>query len=356
MSNHSSLPAIGWMCSYTPLELITAGGLQPIRISADGAAAPVADGYMDPNCCPYVKAMIGMGVQKNLRRLDGLVVVNSCDSMRRLYDIWKVHIPIPFLTFLEVPKRRDEEAVDYFTSQLEKLLQQMEEHFRITIDTESLSSSINELNRQRSDFLQVQEQMNNNSSSIKGSDLWKLAELILSGRKKDFDQLCKMYLKRPLPSSSQTSSSEPRLLISGNLIDQPTLFELIEKLEGKVVAQDTCTGLRHFSGLVEENGSNPLRAIAARYLHKPPCPRMSALDERAGILETTIDEMGIDGVIFSMVKFCDHHLYTVPFLQERLEKRGCPALIIENDYTWQNLGQIKTRIQAFIEMIRGKMQ
>jgi len=125
---------------------------------------------------------------------------------------------------------------------------------------------------------------------------------------------------------------------------------MIEDAGGRVVAIDTCLGARHYDGLVAENASDPMRAVAERYLTKASCARMEGIEERVERLKRLAADSGADGVIYSLVKFCDTHLYDVPSMQDACRRAGIPFLFLENDYEWSGLGQMKTRVEAFLAM------
>ena len=94
----SGKPAVGWFCTYTPLEILLAAGLHPFRIVPEpGRAMTQADTCIDRNFCPYVRTCLGEALDGHYDFLDGLVVVNSCDPMRRLYDTWRYYVGGDFI-------------------------------------------------------------------------------------------------------------------------------------------------------------------------------------------------------------------------------------------------------------------
>lgn len=145
------------------------------------------------------------------------------------------------------------------------------------------------------------------------------------------------------------------MLISGSLMENPLIVELIEQCGARVVGDDLCTGTRQFWELVEPD-SDPLTALSRYYLGRTPCPRMKDAQRRFDHVFRLIDEFRADGVIFYTLKFCDPFLYDIPVLKSQLGARGIPSLLLESDYTPGTLGRVKTRIQAFIEMLRQNVR
>ncbi|MFH1626212.1 MAG: 2-hydroxyacyl-CoA dehydratase family protein, partial [Pseudomonadota bacterium] len=118
----------------------------------------------------------------------------------------------------------------------------------------------------------------------------------------------------------------------------------------RVVAEDLCTGIRSLEGMVQEEG-DPVEAIARRYLNRPPCSRMKGVERRYQAIKQIIEEYRIHGVVYHTIKFCDPELMTYPLLRKELEKQNIPVLHLEGDCTMGSYGQIKTRVEAFIEML-----
>jgi benzoyl-CoA reductase/2-hydroxyglutaryl-CoA dehydratase subunit BcrC/BadD/HgdB len=152
------------------------------------------------------------------------------------------------------------------------------------------------------------------------------------------------------------------LLVWGPEIDDPALFELIESLGANVVADDTCIGTRFFSEDVEKTG-DPLDGLSDHYLRDIYCPRFirgkgeggetfeADLKERFGHILKFARNFSVNGVILYVMKFCDLHEFDVPDLRDYLEREGLPVLHVETDYTMAAVGGLRTRIEAFLEMI-----
>lgn len=113
---------------------------------------------------------------------------------------------------------------------------------------------------------------------------------------------------------------------------------------------DSCTGSRASDGLVDEEG-DPLLAIARRYLGRSPCARMENSTERFDRLFRIIEESDIRGVIYYVIKFCDPFIYNHILFNKRAKEKGVPVLCLESEYDAKLSGQMKTRLDAFLEMI-----
>lgn len=143
----------------------------------------------------------------------------------------------------------------------------------------------------------------------------------------------------------------PGILISGSVLENPRIVDLVEECGARVVSDDLCNGTRGFWDDVAPGG-DALTALARHYLGRTPCPRMKEARRRFDHVLAMIEEFHADGIIFYTLKFCDPYLYDVPLLKAELAERGIPALQLEGDFTPGTLGRVRTRIEAFIEMLR----
>jgi benzoyl-CoA reductase/2-hydroxyglutaryl-CoA dehydratase subunit BcrC/BadD/HgdB len=126
---------------------------------------------------------------------------------------------------------------------------------------------------------------------------------------------------------------------------------MIEEAGGLVVGDDLCTGSRSFSGLID-TAAAPLIGIAGRYRERVVCPaKHRGLTDRADHLVRLVRDKEASGVIFFLLKFCDPHAFDLPYLREALEKERIPSLLIEVEEKLPADGQLRTRFEAFMEML-----
>ena len=329
-----------------------AAGLLPMRLSGSGESTAVADAYIYSNLCPYVKSILAVGLNGKAKHLDGLVFARSCDGMRRLYDVWRSYVGTRFVYMLEVPKNQDEAAIEYFASQLRKFTHALKQEFRKEVTLESLNHAIKITNQVRGLMQRIYQLQRNVPLQLPGSEVFQLGlEGMQSDKKSFIGKLKKYYSDARNLAKQRGKQGKARVLVSGNVIDRPDLFNVIEVAGADVAAADLCTALRYFSHPVDEDSDDPYLALARRYLSKLHCARMTGLEEHLAELKELVKTYAVDGVIYTSVKFCDQHLADAPYFVERLKDAGVPVLFLENDYAWGNIGQLKTRVEAFIEIL-----
>jgi hypothetical protein len=224
-----------------------------------------ADAHIHANTCHYVKALLAAALAGETPRLEGFIVTNSCDGMRRLYDVWREYVPGVPAFFLDIPKKRDTDAIALFASELRRLAEALRRELpNAGITDERLENSIrtcNAIRRQMREVLAFQKEA---APRVRGSDFFDLtseaADLMPSELRDGIDQFLSKIDQRGGPARG------PRIVLSGNVINRPDLLTLIEDSGAHIVALDTCFGVRHYDLLVEENTGEPMLALATRYL------------------------------------------------------------------------------------------
>jgi bcr-type benzoyl-CoA reductase subunit C len=344
--------SIGWLCTYTPEEVIYAAGFHPFRLLEDAASTKLADTYLHYNLCPYVRSCLDFGLRKKNQAFKGIVIVNSCDAVRSLYHIWNRYLSSEtFIHFMDLPKVATSLAVDYFRKEIQKLITSLENHFSRPIKESALKEAIEIYNESRDLMRELYELRKNQSPLINGTLVSKIVRANQRMPKKTFNQKLKKLIQELKTTKVKTDQpNRPRIIIVGSLLSNSQLIEAVEAAGAVVVYDDLCTGSRYFEGRVEGRG-DLVEALSRHYLLKTPCARMKDTSIRLEAGKTSVKEYRVDGIIYQTLKFCDNHLYDYPVYQEFFKKMDVPMLQIENDFVGGNLGQIKTRIEAFIEML-----
>jgi benzoyl-CoA reductase subunit C len=150
-----------------------------------------------------------------------------------------------------------------------------------------------------------------------------------------------------------------RLMVCGTGNEDTTFIEVVEESGANVVIDDLCFGTRPYWCEVEVS-HNPLASIARSYLEKLNCPRTyrqspgshhEDLENRFGYLYEFAKEFKVNGVILHTLRYCDTHAFDAPDVKEYLQGKGLAVLEIEGDYPTASIARLKTRVQAFLEMI-----
>jgi benzoyl-CoA reductase/2-hydroxyglutaryl-CoA dehydratase subunit BcrC/BadD/HgdB len=331
-----------------------AAGLEPVRLQGSMERIREADGYVCSNLCPYLKNLLESGLNSKMADLAGIVFVNSCDGMRRMADLWSQYVnPKQFIYWLEVPKNQNEAAIANFSEQLSVWAGRLENDFGVAISERRIKESMVLMNEHRRFIAEIFEEQKKVPPRYGGKDLLQLFTDEATLPKTEGINRLKESLQN-FPGTSSEQDNQPRLLVMGNEIHRPVLFEMVEKAKGSIVIFDTCNGLKHYTDPVDETGA-PLNALARRYLLKPSCARMPGFETRLERLKKLINDYGIQGVIYSNIKYCDYGLFEIPQIEKAMKDLGLPFLVLENDYVWSDTERQRIRVEAFLETIRQEI-
>ena len=335
-----------YTCSYVPEEIILAAGFRPRRFLP---GRPATDAFIHPNTCGYVKSILAAALDHGGVRAAGIIVANSCDAMRRLYDLWTEYVrPVPAL-FLDVPKKTDADSIAMFASELKGLAARLPTVLSgRAIDSASLRAATRTCNEIRALMGEVFSAQRSAQSDVSGTRVFDLCLAGTTQATTDFAADIRRFLAEA--AVERRPARTPRIVLAGGLVNKRNVVAEIEKAGARVVALDTCLGLRHYEGPVEEDAPDPFLALARRYLTKPGCARMQGFEERMRWTKKVADDAGADGIVFCSLKFCDSCVYDVPMMSERCRDLGIPFLWLEHDYEWSGLEQLRSRVEAFIEL------
>lgn len=335
-----------YTCSYVPEEIIVAAGLEPRRFLPEGRPA---DARVHPNTCGYVKSVLAAALDGEAAAAAGIVIANSCDAMRRLYDLWGGYVRAVPALFLDVPKKADDDSIAMFAAELRALAEALPSAFSArTIDETGLRAAIRTCNEIRVLMGQVFAAQQARHGGGIGTRVFDLCLAGTTHTRKNFAAAIRHFLGQT--RSEHRPAKVPRIVITGGLVHRRDVVAAIESAGADVVALDTCIGLRHYQGCVEEDAPDPFAALAKRYLTRPTCARMQGFEERLRWTRHVADESGADAVVFSLQKFCGPCAYDVQFMAEGFHALGIPFLSLEDDYEGSGREQLTGRVEAFVEL------
>jgi benzoyl-CoA reductase subunit C len=342
---------VGWVSTYTPEEIIYAADMLPVRILGSSESTRLADAYCPDNMCSFCRSCFDLALKGDYDYLDGYVASNSCDNREKMYDLWRHHVKLPYFHFINTPHTNTEKAHIFFYDELVRFKESLEQAFRITTSDQSLRNAIKVYNKNRTLLKKVYDLRRKNPPLISGVEALEIVLSSMLIHKEEHNKLLSRLL-REVSSRRKPQKGGVRLLVSGSVMDNAELLRTVEAAGGSVVADDLSTGSRYFWDLVDSN-AEPLRAIARRYLDKVPCPFMFQSEDRFRHVRKMVKRYDVEGAIIFVLKFCDTHLFDAPLLKEKLESSGVPVLYLEWEHAMTGIAQLRTRIEAFIEMIRG---
>jgi len=340
---------VGYACSYVPDILLTLGNLFPLRLRAPGiTGTEQADTYLSSVICSYSRSLLECYMNGRYDFLQGSVFAASCDHLRRLYDNLDYLAKPDFNYILDVPHKTTERALEWFIDEINNFLVHLADHYNITVNDEVLLQAIVDQNLFLEKLRSVGELRLKDNPSISGSEFQRVLLAAFTSPRHLFVDYLKKY-RSSLEERDSIEGMRARFMVLGSELDDPAFIETIESQGGLVVADRFCTGSMPGLEAIELVG-DPVASIAGHYLLRTSCPRMmEAFSERITSIIEVIKKYRVDGVIIQAMKFCDIWGVETSPLVAALREGGIPVLRLEREYRLSGEGQLKTRVQAFIE-------
>ncbi|MGD9974403.1 MAG: 2-hydroxyacyl-CoA dehydratase subunit D [Desulfatirhabdiaceae bacterium] len=349
-------PVVGYMCSYAPEEIITAAGALPFRIFSGYGSISLADAHLQAYSCSLIRGVLEDALSGKLDFLDGMVFPHTCDSIQRLSDIWRINVPTGFLIDVGIPAvLNTPHASAYLTAVLADFKVRVETGLNRFITQDALQKSALLQNAIRTRLGQVYALKQDFPDLISGTQLHTLFQASMIMDREAYS----VHLDRILNHLNQMTDSvktdaihsAKRVILSGSVCGFSNIYQIVESTGARIVADDFCSGLRYTQCMAPIE-SDMIPAIAGRYLDRGVCPaKHQGLTSRSDSLIQLAQKHRAEGVIFLLLKFCDPHAFDYPWLKSQLDAAGIPAMLAEIEDQQASEGQLKTRIEAFVEML-----
>ncbi|MDP2936560.1 MAG: 2-hydroxyacyl-CoA dehydratase family protein [Dehalococcoidia bacterium] len=343
---------IAWLCSYFPEEIVYAAGMYPVRMMGGSGETTTADAHLYTNMCSLVRSCLEEGFKGAYDYLDGFVTLNTCDHIRRLYDVWGPSQKTVFNYVIPLPHTISDASLAYFHHELGRFKEAIEAAFGVNITAEAMEEAIRVYNRTRTLLHRLNDLRKLDEPPITGAEF---LEAVVAGTilpKDVYNLMLEQYLLEVEFRPGIPTGEKIRLLLVGSEMDDPEYVRMIEDMGGLVVADELCTGTKYFWNLAEADG-DPLMSIARRYLTRPECPRMRPASKRLAHMKDMMKEHKVDAVVMEVIKFCNLHGEDYTIVRNYLRRLGVPLLQLSREYNIGAVGQMRTRVEAFFERIWG---
>ncbi len=351
------VPVVGAYCTYFPQEIAHAMGAATVGLcSTSDETIAVAERDLPKNLCPLIKSSYGFAKTDKCPFFyfsDVVVGETTCDGKKKMYEYMSEFKDV-FL--MELPNSQSENALALWKAEIIRFKEYLEKKFGVTITEEDIRGAVKKENEVRRTLKKLYQVMRHDPAPITGHDLFK----VLYGSTFKFDRSVIPVEVGALIEKIEKEYAEgvmqekkPRILVTGCPIGGATekVIKAIEDNGGVVVTYENCSGAKSIDKLVDEDNPDIYEALTRRYLNIG-CSVMTPNPNRLTLLGELIDEYKVDGVVEMTLQAC--HTYNVESLAIRRfvnEKKKIPYLNVETDYSLADIGQLNTRITAFIEML-----
>lgn len=342
---------------HFPAELVHAAGMLPFGLQEGND--PIVDGYsyIYPSYCGYSRSLIDMGPRGNMKMFDGVIITDICIQLVQAQRKWLRNFPQPHLYLhqlsLDLAKDRNKEDLKWDYARLKRNIEAIAGH---VIEDAAISNSIKVYNENRALLRKIHEMRHANPGIIKARDMQAVVMASMVMPKEENNEMLKAFIKE-LEQVKPAERQGVPVFLSGHLCHAPKIeiLDMIEEMGGIVVDDDLHTGFRYYAKDVSEAG-DPTEALIDSFREiKPDCiSRMHPENRWDEYLLARSREAGAKGVIILQPKFCEHQNFAYIYQKQTLSEGGMDHILIESEHEMISLEQIRTKMQAFVEMIQAK--
>ncbi len=353
---------VGSYCVFVPEEIVLAANATLIGLcsGADFAMEEV-EKYLPRNTCALIKSAFGFKLGKvcpYLESADMVVGENTCDGKKKAYET--LDCLVDNLYVMDLPQVKSEQGKELLKQEYIRFKESVENLTGRKITAESLKQAIKTVNAKRAAIHRLSSLRKYDPSPISGLDALLANQVFFydnPGRFTDsVNKICDELEKRVVEKKGVFPAKTPRILISGcpQAVPNWKLPYLIETSGAVIVGEESCVGERGTRNLTDDSGETVeemMDAITDRYF-KVDCAIFTPNQDRCDHVKEMYKEYNADGVIHYGLQFCQPYIMESIPVEKALEESEIPTLRIETDYSMEDAGQLKTRIEAFIEQLK----
>lgn len=349
---------VGAFCTYMPTEVVLASDAVPVGLCAfSDETTPEAEKVLPKNLCPLVKSSYGFAVSDKCPYMyfsDIIVGETTCDGKKKMYELLG---EVKNVYVMQLPQRQtDEESQRLWRSEVRRFKEKLEGEFGVTITDEKVREAIRVKNEERLLLKELYRLGKMSPPPMTGLEQLKVlygAQFFFDPeeRNKKLRETIDKALEDYERGERKVSADKKRILITGCPLAGATekIVTAVEESGGVVVCYENCVGAKSAERLVETTG-DPYDAIADRYL-QIGCSVMTPNANRFELLRSLIKEFKVDGVVEMTLQACHTYAVETYDVRKAMKEIDIPFISVETDYSNADVGQLKTRLGAFVEML-----
>lgn len=345
-------PVIGVLPAYFPLELIHAAGGYPVQLWGAGVAIDHAEAYLQPYCCSVARSALELEMRGSAELIRAYVFTSLCDTLINLRELYRRLFDKPILGLSFPVTQTAEGRRAFLVDTAEEIIKGLEAVTGRRVSSDALRESAGQFGRVRSLQRELYRLRRERPGAFKNADFHAVLKAGFFLPVDEYGRLLESLLAG-LESLEAPAGRRPRVVLSGMVFDPIEAQRLFDEIGADVVDDDFASGWRTVSKatlLVDD----PVEGIAAHVFGGAPCCCIHHPEkDRHDYLVQKVRDAGADGVVFWYVKFCEPDAFDRPQLLARLKQEGIPATMVEMDLSMKSVESLRTRIQAFCEMIGG---
>ena len=343
-------PVIGVMPAYFPLELIEAAGGYPVQLWGNNLPIEHADAHLQSYCCSVARSVMELEMREAAHMVKAYAFTSLCDTLINLREIYRRVFTKPTLE-LSIPITRTEEArYSYLASVVKTVTDGLAIITGNKITPESLSNAAKLHGHTRKLQRRLYRMRQEKPGILKNHDFYTAIKTGFFLPADVYNGMLEALLKE-LESLIGGNGNRPKLLLSGMVFDPLEIYRIFDELDVCIVDDDFANGWRTVSK-AELDTADLVQGITDFLFKSAPCCCIyNPENDRHPYLLNKVKSSGADGVLFWYIKFCEPDAFDRPQLMKHLKDAGTPVAFIDLELTMTNFDAVRTRINAFCEML-----
>ncbi|AGF78214.1 Benzoyl-CoA reductase/2-hydroxyglutaryl-CoA dehydratase subunit, BcrC/BadD/HgdB [Desulfocapsa sulfexigens DSM 10523] len=355
-------PVIGTFCVYIPEEIVlAAGGVCVGLCGGSQGSVPDAEKILPRNICPMVKSAFGFKAGRicpYFQAVDLVYGETTCDAKKKT---WEILDNMVSTYVMEIPQMKKQTDQDMWLAEVKEFKTKVESLAGKEVMLEELNRAVKTMNNKRKALQRINMLRHTNPTPISGKDVLLIEQIAFYDEPVRFTEkvgeLCDELEQRIQDGVAVPGKNAARVMVAGVPMALPNwkLHNLVEGAGAVIVNEESCIGTRYYKDLMDEDGEDIetiLQNLTRRYM-QIDCSCFTPNNERIDQVLKEYRESDAHGIIHYSLQFC--HTYNVEEIRirEACEKENIPYMFIESDYSPEDVGQLQTRVEAFLEQISG---
>jgi len=353
---------VGTFCIYVPEELAMAANTVPVALCGGTQfSVPHAEKMFPRDICPLIKSTLGLAFSKTCPYgpLKSMAVgETTCDAKKKTWEILagKVNFHV-----MELPQKKDPLDVELWRNAVREFQTKLEGLSGTRVDSAGLGEAIRVMNNKRRALQKLADLRKASPPPVSGLDALVVMQAALSDEPVRFtaalNRLNAELVQRREDGFSPVANGAKRVMIAGcpSVMGNWKVHSLVEQSGAVIVHDESCTGSRYFEHLIDETATDlagQVNAVADRYM-KINCACFTPNKERIDSVVQKVKEYNVQGVVQYVLQTCHGYNIEAMRIEAALKAANVPSLKIVTDYSEEDAGQLRTRIEAFVEQLGG---
>ncbi|MRS11806.1 MAG: 2-hydroxyacyl-CoA dehydratase [Actinobacteria bacterium] len=351
---------VGTFCLYVPEEIIRALGAIDVGLCAGAEwGYNEVEKVLPRNTCALIKSFVGFKMDRvcpYVESADLVIGETTCDGKKKAYEIFG---EMASVYVMELPQMKRPEDFNLWRSEIDRLVAQLEELTGRKLTLENLKAATREVNGKRRALHRLNAARRATPAPISGKDALLASQVAFYDDVPRFtqmvDKIADELEARVAAGEGVAPANAPRVLVTGSPMAIPNwkLHDVIEKSGAVVVADEMCTGSRYYDTLTPEDADTlegMLDGIAKKYLGIN-CACFTPNEGRMEDVVRMAQESGAQGIVHYALQFCAPYQIEAHGVEKAAKAAGLPVLRIDTDYSAEDIGQLQTHVEAFVEML-----